>query len=134
MPLTHRIGSKDVMILRFRGRKTGRRYSLSVGYDRGPDSVLTTTDDRLAEPLSGGAGAHPHPAQVVLDDRRGAPRTRPSHCRHDGTHCCQRALCRMLKIGKEPDGTPSRTDVEREFAGGRMPIRFTALAPSTGKI
>jgi hypothetical protein len=27
MPLTHRIGSKDVMILRFRGRKTGRRYS-----------------------------------------------------------------------------------------------------------
>ena len=36
--------------------------------------------------------------------------------------------------GKEPDGTPSRTDVEREFAGGRIPIRFTALAPSTGKI
>jgi hypothetical protein len=35
-----------------------------------------------------------------------------------------------LKIGKEPDGTPSRTDVEREFAGGRIPIRFTALAPS----
>ena len=46
MPLTHRIGSKDVMILRFRGRKTGRRYSLPVGYHRGPDSVLTTTDDR----------------------------------------------------------------------------------------
>ena len=39
-----------------------------------------------------------------------------------------------LKIGKEPDGTPSRTDVEREFAGGRIPIRFTALAPSTGRI
>jgi hypothetical protein len=33
-----------------------------------------------------------------------------------------------LKIGKEPDGTPSRTDVEREFAGGRIPIRFTGAS------
>jgi len=135
MPLTHRIGSKDVMILRFRGRKTGRRYSLPVGYHRGPDSVLTTTDDRWWRNL------YPEAPVRILIRRKWFSTTGAALPEH------QQAIAGMteliaaseryagwLKIGKEPDSTPSRTDVEREFAGGRIPIRFTALAPLTGKI
>ena len=135
MPLTHRIASKDVMILRFRGRKTGRRYSLPVGYHRGRDSVLTTTDDRWWRNL------HPEGQVRILIRRKWFSAAAAALPEHDQAIAGMTELVAAseryagwLRIGKEPDGTPSRTDVEREFAGGRIPIRFTRLTPSTGKI
>ena len=135
MPLTPSHRKQDVMILRFRGRKTGRRYSLPVGYHRGPDSVLTTTDDRWWRNL------YPEAPVRILIRRKWFSTTGAALPEHDQAVAGMTELIAAseryagwLKIGKEPDGTPSRTDVEREFAGGRIPIRFTALAPSTGKI
>ena len=135
MPLTHRIGSKDVRILRFRGRKTGRRYSFPVGYHRGPESVLTTTDDRWWRNL------HPEGPVRILIRRKWFSATAAALPEHDKAIAgitelvaASERYAGWLKVGMESDGTPSRTDVEREFAGGRIPIRFTGLAPSTGKI
>jgi hypothetical protein len=109
--------------------------SLPVGYHRGPDSVLTTTDDRWWRNL------YPEAPVRILIRRKWFSTTGAALPEHDQAIAGMTELIAAseryagwLKIGKEPDGTPSRTDVEREFAGGRIPIRFNALAPSTGKI
>jgi hypothetical protein len=97
--------------------------------------VLTTTDDRWWRSL------YPEAPVRILIRRKWFSTTGAALPEHDQAIAGMTELIAAseryagwLKIGKEPDGTPSRTDVEREFAGGRIPIRFTALAPSTGKI
>lgn len=63
-PVAHRIGSSYDMLLRFQGHKTGRTYTIPVGYYRQSDSLLTTTDDRWWRNL------HPTaPARVLLQRR-----------------------------------------------------------------
>lgn len=118
------------MLLRFQGRKTGRTYTIPVGYYRQSDSVLTTTDDRWWRNL------HPTaPARVLLQRRW-----------HSGTAVAIRdaeeAIAGMatlvkgcpryagwINIGQDSDHEPLRQDLEREVRNGRVLIRVGDLRP-----
>ena len=51
----HRLISGSLMVLAFRGRKTGRRYTLPVGYLQNGDRLLVFTHSRWWKNLRGGA-------------------------------------------------------------------------------
>jgi hypothetical protein len=50
----HGLMSKRLMVLNFQGRKSGKPYSIVVGYHADGDTVLVTTQARWAKNLVGG--------------------------------------------------------------------------------
>jgi hypothetical protein len=54
----HGLMSKRLMVLNFQGRKSGKPYSIVVGYHAEGDTVLVTTQARWAKNLAGGAPVH----------------------------------------------------------------------------
>jgi hypothetical protein len=128
-PLLHRIGSSYVMLLRFPGRKTGRRYTVPVGYGREGETVLTTTDDRWWRNMSTSAPVtllirrrwHAGTAVAVTDEEEAVA----------GMAALIRAFPRYggwLEVGTGPDGKPSEEDLRREVRRGRVLIRVADLA------
>ena len=116
------------MLFRFQGRKTGRTYTIPVGYARQSDMVLTTTDDRWWRNLHPTAPAH------VLLERRWYSGTAVAVCGEEEAVAGMTALIKgcpryagWINIGHDPDGEPSRQDLSREVRNGRVLIRVTHL-------
>ncbi len=127
-PVAHRIGSSYVMLLQFSGRKTGRLYTIPVGYYRDTGTVLTTTDDRWWRNL------HPPAAVGVLLERRwysGIAAAVPGEQEAvTGMAVLVKGCPRYagwIQVGSDPDGEPSRDDLRREVRNGRVLIRITDL-------
>jgi hypothetical protein len=132
VPALHRIGSSYVMLLRFRGRKTGRRYTIPVGYYRDGGTVLTTTDDRWWRNLTPSAPVH------LLLERQWC--TGMAHAVDDEQDAiagmaalvtgCPR-YAGWIEIGKDADGKPSMQDLQREVRSGRVLIRVTGVTDAS---
>ncbi len=54
----HGLLSKRLIVLSFQGRKSGKPYSVVVGYHAEGDTLLVTTQARWAKNLGGGAPIH----------------------------------------------------------------------------
>jgi hypothetical protein len=52
----HALVSRNIMLLKFTGRKSGRQYTTPVGYIRDSDSVICLTQSPWWQNLRGGAG------------------------------------------------------------------------------
>ncbi len=127
-PVAHRVGSSYVMLLRFQGRKTGRTYTIPVGYSRQSDTVLTTTDDRWWRNL------HPRAPARVLLERRWYSGTALAIAGEEEAVAGMATLVKgcpryggWINIGTDSNGEPSDEDLRREVRNGRVLIRVTAL-------
>jgi F420H(2)-dependent quinone reductase len=130
-PVLHRIGSSYVMLLRVRGRKTGRVYNIPVGYARDGTRVLSTTDDRWGRNLEPAATV-----ELLLGRRwhrgRGhlvTEREKVVAGMADLIKGCPR-YGKWLSVDRDATGEPSRADLDREVDNGRMLIEITDLRPS----
>ena len=110
----HRLLSRRFLLLTYRGRRTGRSYTLPAAYRRRGDELILTTDSswwrnftdpspvtvRVAgHPRSGTARAIRDPRQVA-DALRSLIEGQPSYARFAGIRRCE-------------DGTPDADDLER---------------------
>ncbi len=122
--------SDRLMLMKVTGRKTGRRYSIPVGYARVGDTLYSGTDGRWARNLRGGA-----PVEVMLKGERRrataelvmdiegiveAYRTISSASRGYA-----KALARSAGITFGPGGEVSRDEVVRAKDAGHVVVRTT---------
>jgi hypothetical protein len=130
-PVLHRVASSYVMLLSFTGRKTGRVYTLPVGYFRDGGIVLTTTDDRWWRNLT-----TPAPVTMLLQGHQhtgmGQAITELGAA-VDGMAALVAGCSRYgqwLNVGSTADGRPSQDDLEREVRNGRVLIRISDVEPA----
>jgi hypothetical protein len=129
-PVLHRVASSYLMLLRFTGRKTGRIYTVPVGYLRDGGIVLTTTDDRWWRNLT-----NPAPITMLFQRRPhagvGQAITEPGAA-VEGMAALVAGCPRYgqwINVGWSADGRPSRDDLEREVGNGRVLIRISDVEP-----
>ena len=110
----HGIFSKSLMLLEYRGRKTGRVYSTPVSYLREGDVVTAFTDSPWQRNLLGGApvtvylkGKAVAGFAEVIDDRDAVTEALTHHLRH------VRFDARFYGVNFDTDGQPIREQVER---------------------
>ena len=133
-PVMHRVGSSYVMLLSFSGRKTGRVYTVPVGYFRDGGIVLTTNDDRWWRNL-----IDPAPVTMLLQRRQYSgmgqaitdldPVVEGMAALVAG---CPR-YGKWLKVGSTVDGHPSRDDLAREVRNGRVLLHISDVVPANGR-
>ena len=109
----HGIFSKSIMLLLFRGRKTGRVYSTPLSYLREGDVVTAFTDSPWQRNLLGGApvtvylkGKAVAGFAEVIDDRDAVTEALTHHLRH------LRFDARFYGVSFDADGQPIREQVE----------------------
>jgi hypothetical protein len=110
----HGIFSKSIMLLVFRGRKTGRIYSTPVSYLREGDVVTAFTDSPWQRNLRGGApitaylkGRAVEGFAEVIDDRDAVTEGLAHFLRE------ARFNARYFGVSFDADGQPIRKQVER---------------------
>src|SRR6476620_4077990 len=110
----HGIFSKSIMLLVFRGRKTGKVYSTPVSYLREGDVVTAFTDSPWQRNLLGGAhvtmylkGKAVEGVAQVIDDREAVTEGLTHFLRH------VRFDARVYGVSFDADGQPIREQVER---------------------
>jgi len=110
----HGIFSKSIMLLLFRGRKTGRVYSTPVSYLREGDVVTAFTDSAWQRNLLGGApvtvylkGKAVEGFAEVIDDRDAVTEALTHHLRHVGFDA------RFYGVSFDANGQPIREQIER---------------------
>lgn len=110
----HGIFSKSIMLLVFRGRKTGRVYRTPVSYLREGNVVTAFTDSPWQHNLLGGAsvtvylkGKAVEGFAEVIDDRDAVTEALTHHLRH------VRFDARFYGVSFDADGQPIREQVEK---------------------
>jgi hypothetical protein len=110
----HGIFSKSIMLLEFRGRKTGRVYRIPVSYLREGDVVTAFTDSAWQRNLLGGVsvtvylkGKAVEGFAEVIDDRDAVTEALTHHLRR------VRFDARFYGVSFATDGQPIREQVER---------------------
>ncbi len=117
--------SKRLMLVSFPGRKSGKRYTVIVGYSRADSLLLTSSESRWARNLKGGV-----PVQVRLrgQHRSGTADTvtgvegLTEHFRQ--VLRIDPAVARIIGVSLGPDGEPLREDVLRSVQEGWTGIRI----------
>lgn len=127
-PLGRRLGNDDtgIMLLSFRGRKTGRVYSTPVGYHRQDGDLLVFTDDPWWRNLKGGARV-----KMLWRGRVMAGQAVPVTDEEEVLHITMHLLrlhgvghARRLGLNLPTDRHPTVQDLKRALAG-RVMIRIT---------
>ena len=127
----HGLMSGGVLLITFRGRKSGRRYSTPANYIREGNSILITTDSPWWKNLVGGA-----PVSLRIRGREiegiAEAITDPGQI--------QLALQAMMErfpsygsfanIRRDHDGRPRTEDLARAIAEGRVLVRVHLTAGS----
>jgi hypothetical protein len=110
----HIIFSKSIMLLQFRGRKTGKVYSTPVSYLREGDIVTAFTDSPWQRNLLGGApvtvylkGTAVKGVAKVIDDRDAVTKGLSHFLRR------VRSDARVYGVSFDAKGQPIREQVER---------------------
>ncbi len=120
----HGIVSRKLLALTFTGRKSGKRYTLPVGYAREGDTVLIGAAGPWWKNLRDGARVtvrlrgreRTGSAEVVADKAEMAPLYRTLLAQNP-THG------RFVSIRREPDGMPNADDLERAVRRGVAVVR-----------
>jgi hypothetical protein len=131
----HGIFSKSIMLLAFRGRKTGRVYTTPVSYLREGDVVTAFTDSPWQRNLLAGApvvlylkGKAVKGFAKVVDDRDAVTEALMHHLRQ------VRFDAKFYGVTFDADGQPIREQVERGSQHHVMlKIQLSAPAPSGAK-
>lgn len=110
----HGIFSKSIMLIEFRGRKTGTVYSTPVSYLREGDVVTSFTDSRWHRNLTGGApvtvylkGKAVKGFAEVIDNRDAVTEALTNVLRH------VRSDARYYGVHFDASGQPIREQVEK---------------------
>ena len=120
----HGLLSRRLMLLTFYGRKSGRRYTIPVGYARTDDTLLFGTEYRWWKNLRGGTPVEvrlrgedlPGTADVVTDEAGMAEA-------HRAMLAVSPEYLRAIGISSLPDGRPRPEDVARVGREGHVVIR-----------
>jgi hypothetical protein len=120
----HRRLSERVLVLRLTGRKSGRRYSFSVGYTQVGTTLLIPTESGWRHNLVGGAPVQvrlrgrerPGRAEVISDE----PELRESY---RVMLAANPHLRQILAMPLDPDGQPDAGAVARARAAGHVVVR-----------
>ena len=131
----HGIFSKSLMLLEFRGRKTGKAYCTPVSYLREGDEVTSFTDSPWHRNLLGGApvtlylkGKAVKGFAKVIDDRNAVTEALTRHLRHN------RVDARYYGVSLDKDGQPIWEEVERGSQGHVMlKIQLSSPTGSSAK-
>ncbi len=127
-PLGRRLGNDDtgIMLLSFRGRKTGRVYSTPVAYHRQDGDLLVFTDDPWWRNLKGGARV-----RMLVAGRKAAGRAVPVTDEEEVLHTTMHLIrthgvghARRLGLNLPADHHPTVEDLKRVLTG-RVMIRIT---------
>lgn len=120
----HALMSKHLMVLRFKGRKSGKTYSIPVGYVQQGNTLLVATQSRWQVNLHGGA-----PVEVRLHGKRRVGRSEVirdleglrEQFRTLLAHSPQ--LGQIMGIALEPNGEPRAVDLAAAHARGLAVVR-----------
>lgn len=118
----HRIASRSVMLITFKGRKSGRHYTTPISYARDGDTVLAFTSAKWLRNLAGGAPVtlniknkeYRGFAEVVSEDKEAVAeglRYFLNFARFDA---------RIYKVKFDQDGQPNREDCRKAAQGTNM--------------
>ncbi len=127
-PLGKRLGNDDtgIMLLSFKGRKTGRVYSTPVGYHRQDGDLLVFTDDPWWRNLKNGARV-----KMLWRGRAMTGRAVPVTDEEEVLHTTMHLLrlhgvghARRLGLNLPTDRHPTVQDLKRALTG-RVMIRIT---------
>jgi deazaflavin-dependent oxidoreductase (nitroreductase family) len=121
----HGIVSRKLLVLTFTGRKTGRHYTLPVGYARDGDTVLIGAAGPWWKNLREGARVsillrgreRTGNAEAVTDKAEMAPLYRTLLAQNP-THG------KFVGIRREPDGMPNADDLKRAIRRGIAVVRI----------
>lgn len=129
----HGIFSKSIMLLVFRGRKTGRVYSTPVSYVREGNVVTAFTDSPWQRNLLGGApvtvylkGKAVKGFAKVIDDKHAVIEALSNHLRH------VRFDAKYYGVSFDAHGQPIREQVERG-AQHHVMLKIQLSAPTLSK-
>ena len=116
------------------GRKTGRLYTIPVGYYRDSETALTTTDGRWWRNLQSPA------AVSVLLKRRWYEGVGEAIQKPEETIAGMATLVKgcpryagWIEVGIDQNGEPSTEDLMREVRNGRVLIRIRNLRRGAGQ-
>ena len=122
--------SDRLMLMKVTGRKTGRRYSIPVGYARVGDSLYSGTEGRWARNLRGGAqvevllkGERRRASAELITDVEGMAEAYRTIAAASPGYA--NALARSTGITFGPAGEVSRDEVVRAKAAGHVVVRTT---------
>lgn len=129
----HGIFSKSIMLLVFRGRKTGRVYKTPVSYVREGNVVTAFTDSPWQRNLLGGApvtvylkGKAVKGFAKVIDDRHAVIEALSNHLRH------VRFDAKYYGVSFDAQGQPIREQVERG-AQHHVMLKIQLSAPTLSR-
>jgi deazaflavin-dependent oxidoreductase (nitroreductase family) len=121
----HRLLSKRLLLLSFTGRKSGKRYTIPVGYAQEGDTLLLGTESRWKANLRGGA---PVTVRLKGRERRG---TAEVIADEEGMIAAYRKMLalapgygRAIGVALDANGEPDRAAVERARRAGHVVIRI----------
>ncbi len=121
----HGIVSRKLLVLKYTGRKSGKQYTLPVGYAREGNTVLIGAAGPWWKNLRDGARVtvllpgreRTGSAETVTDQAEMAPLYRTLLAQNP-THG------RFVSIRREPDGMPNADDLERAVRRGVAVVRI----------
>lgn len=129
----HVLLSRQLMLLTYTGRKTGKRYTIPVGYARGGEEFLVFSSRTWRRNLRGGA-----PVEVLLQGRQYAATAVPIEDPEEVVAEVERTIARYGRKGAEwrtgvaLDATPSPTREEIAQATQGRAVIHISLASRTG--
>ena len=126
----HRVLSGRVMLLRFVGRKTGKLYTIPVGYAQAGDTLLSGTGGGWSKNLRGGQrvmlrlrGEERSGVAEVVDDQEGMI------AGYQTIMAVSPGYGRATGIGLDEQGNPRREDVAEARRAGHVVIRVELDLP-----
>ncbi len=130
----HRLISKRLMLLSFTGRRSGKRYTIPVGYAQEDDTLLLGTESGWKANLRGGA---PVTVRLRGQERRG---TAEVIADTEGMIAAYRTMLarapgygRAIGVTLDARGEPDRDAVERARRAGHVVIRIQLVANGSTK-
>lgn len=120
----HSLMSRRLIVLTFSGRKSGKRYSVVVGYAQDGNTLVIPTQSKWSRNLRGGVpvtvrlrGRTRSGVAEVVDDEAGM------RAAYQVLLASQPGLAQMLGIGLDANGEPDPADVAKARAQGHVTIR-----------
>ena len=130
----HKALSGRVMLLRFAGRRTGKLYTVPVGYAQAGNTLLSGTGGRWSKNLRGGRrvmlrlrGEERSGVAEVVDDEEGMLAA------YTTIMAASPGYGRATGIGLDEQGNPRREDVAEARRAGHVVIRVELDVPSRGQ-
>jgi deazaflavin-dependent oxidoreductase (nitroreductase family) len=131
----HGVLSGNILLITFKGKKSGKVYATPVNYILDGDTVLITTDSVWWKNLRGSA---PVTVRIKGKDYAGVGEAVTDH------DACAEAIRAMINrfpnygkwanIGNDADGKPVAADIDRAVRDGRVLVRVQlAEAPAPAR-